>query len=390
MILYYDCFSGISGDMNLAAMLDLGVPEEYLRKELSKLSIDGYSLEVSRGMKNGISGTKVKVRLDQGAEHHHRNLQIITDIIEGSALNERVRQNSIHMFTKLAEAEAKVHDKTIEEVHFHEVGAVDSIVDIVGAAICFDYLQPEKIVSSAIELGSGLVKCEHGTFPVPAPATAEILKGIPVKTGNQPFEATTPTGAVVLAANVDEFLEKSELVIHKMAYGLGHKESDVPNVLRVFSADMGDPADQETQHSMFECNIDDMNPEMLEFIMDKLFDAGADDVFITPVIMKKSRNASKLSVLCRDALKDKVAEILFRETSTLGVRCNAVDKTELERTFNELKTPYGSVRIKNGFYKGELIKQKAEYEDVAKIAREKDIPIRDIYREIERILEEGM
>jgi len=375
--------------MNLAAMIDLGVPEEFLRSELAKLKIDGYTLEVSKGIKNGISGTRVKVRLDHGPEQHHRNLKDITNIIQGSELSDHIKQNSLVMFKKLAEAEAKVHDKDIDTIHFHEVGAVDSIVDIVGAAICFDNLKPEKIFSSSVELGSGLVKCAHGTFPVPAPATAEILKGIPVKTGHQPFEATTPTGAVILACNVDEFQEKTNLIIQKTAYGIGHKDSDVPNVLRIFSGELSGAENKETQHRMFECNIDDMNPEVLEYIMEKLFDAGADDVFITAMIMKKSRNASKLCVLCHDSLKEAISGILIHETSTLGFRSYAVEKTVLKREFRELKTKYGDVRIKMGYHNGEMIKQKAEYEDMVKIAHENNIPLREVYKEVDRLIDEG-
>ena len=375
--------------MNLAAMIDLGVPEEFLRSELAKLKIDGYTLEVSKGIKNGISGTRVKVRLDHGPEQHHRNLKDITNIIQGSELSDHIKQNSLVMFKKLAEVEAKVHDKDIDTIHFHEVGAVDSIVDIVGAAICFDNLKPEKIFSTSVELGSGLIQCAHGTFPVPAPATAEILKGIPVKTGHQPFEVTTPTGAVILACNVDEFQEKTNLIIQKTAHGIGHKDSDVPNVLRIFSGELSGAENKETQHRMFECNIDDMNPEVLEYIMEKLFDAGADDVFITPVIMKKSRNASKLCVLCHDSLKEAVSEILIHETSTLGFRSYAVEKTVLKREFRELKTKYGDVRIKMGYHNGEMIKQKAEYEDMVKIAHENNIPLREVYKEVDRLIDEG-
>ena len=386
MILYYDCFSGISGDMNLAAMIDIGVPEDYLKNELSKLNLEGYTIDVSKGIRNGISGTQVKVKLDQGPEHHHRNLKIITEIIEKSDLNTPVKKKSVEMFNRLAEAESRVHDMNIDEVHFHEVGAVDSIVDIVGAAICFDYLKPEKILCLAVELGSGMVNCAHGTFPVPAPATVEILKGIPVKTGGQSFEATTPTGAVILASNVDEFIEKSKLLINKTAYGIGHKESDVPNVLRVFSGDSYSSGGMETKHRMIECNIDDMSPEVMTYVMDKLFEAGADDVYITPVIMKKSRNASKLCILCKDSLNAIITDILIRETSTLGFRSYAVVKTELDREFRELKTRFGTVKIKMGYYRGKLIKQKAEYEDIVKMANKHNIPIMEVYREVERLM----
>jgi uncharacterized protein (TIGR00299 family) protein len=383
MVLYYDCFSGISGDMNLAALIDLGVPSSYLLKELKKLKVDGYNIDVSRDQRNGIKGTKVKVVLDKDQHSPRRHLSDIAEIINNSELNDNVREISHRMFRKLAEAEAHVHGKEINEIHFHEVGAIDSIVDIIGAAICLDYLKPDKILGSAIELGSGMIKCEHGILPVPAPATAEILKDIPVKSGNQDFEATTPTGAVILACNVDEFCDLDNFQIDKTAYGIGHKESEKPNVLRVFKGKVKKPSDK---HLMFECNIDDMNPEILSYIMEKLFTAGADDVFITPIIMKKSRNASKICILCSEDARDEVTNILIHETSSFGFRSYYVDKTELERDNYTLETKHGKVGIKRAYYQGKVVKQKAEYEDCARIAREQNIPIKDIYREIERLL----
>lgn len=386
MILYYDCFSGISGDMNLAALIDLGVPEHFLKEELNKLNLPGYELKVSTDQRSGISGTKVSVETEPSeTDKHHRNLADIEEIINSSALNDNVKKSSVNMFRKLADAEAKVHEKDINEIHFHEVGAVDSIVDIVGAAICFDYLNPDKIYCSAVELGGGMVKCAHGILPVPAPATAEILKGIPVKSGNQDFEATTPTGAVILACNVDEFTSMVHFITQKTGYGIGHKQSEVPNILRIFKG-IEEPKEKKTLHTIFECNIDDMSPETMGYVMDRLFDAGADDVFVTPVIMKKSRNAAKLNVLCKDYIKDRVERILINETTTFGFRSFPVDKMELKRDFKKLNTKYGQVTIKRGYYNDEIIKQKPEYEDCVKLAREHHIPLRIIYSEIEKLL----
>lgn len=245
-ILYYDCFSGISGDMNLGAMVDLGVPKEYLIGELKKLNInDEYELEITNGVKNGISGTKVNVILKHHHHHdenhcdhdhhHHRNLKDIEDIIRSSDFKEKVKNLSLNMFKVVAEAEAKVHNKELYEVHFHEVGATDSIIDIVGAAICCDYLDVEEILCSTVEVGGGFVHCAHGVLPVPAPATVEILKDIPIRKGNVPFEATTPTGAAILRSLVKEFTDKDEFKILKVGYGIGYKDFDkMPNVVRVF------------------------------------------------------------------------------------------------------------------------------------------------------------
>jgi uncharacterized protein (TIGR00299 family) protein len=300
-----------------------------------------------------------------------------------------VKERSIKMFTKLAEAEAKIHGKKINEVHFHEVGAIDSIVDIVGAAICIEYLKPDRIMASEVELGGGFVKCEHGTFPVPAPATAEILKGVPVRTGAVKFESTTPTGALILACNVDEFAPMKGMKITRTAYGIGQADLDIPNVLRVYMAESLDkdpsPADR-VEAWILECNIDDMNPEMYGFVMDTLFDLGADDVFITPISMKKARPASKLSVLCSEDKKEAMVESLLTQTTTLGVRSYRVEKTMLQREFSSLSTPYGEVTIKTGFFKGQKLKAKPEYEDCVRIAKENNIPVNQVYQEISGLL----
>jgi uncharacterized protein (TIGR00299 family) protein len=273
-------------------------------------------------------------------------------------------------------------------VHFHEVGAVDSIVDIVGAAICIEYLNPDRIMASEVELGGGFVTCEHGTFPVPAPATMEILTGVPVRSGAVKFESTTPTGALILACNVDEFGPIEGLRIQKTAYGIGQAELDIPNVLRVFLAESpGKEEDPEQVKAwILECNIDDMNPEMYGFAMDTLFELGADDVFITPISMKKARPASKLSVLCSAERKQSLIESLLTQTTSLGVRSYEVDKTMLKREFSKLQTSYGEVRIKTGIFRGKKLKSKPEYDDCVRLARENGIPVNQIYQEIMGLL----
>ena len=389
-ILYYDCFSGISGDMHLGAMIDLGVDPKHLLSQLSLLNLKGYEIKISTDQRKGISGTKVDVELrNKGghshSHHHHRNLTDIKGIINDSKLGTPVKERSLKMFTKLAEAEAKVHGKSIDEVHFHEVGAIDSIIDIVGAAICIEYLQPDRIMSSEVQLGGGFVKCEHGTFPVPAPATAEILSGIPVRTGAVEFETTTPTGALILACNVNEFGPVEGLIIRKTAYGIGHKELDIPNVLRIFLVEEAIPSTDSTDKEkalILECNIDDMNPEMYGYVMDTLFDLGADDVFITPIIMKKARPASKLSVLCSRDKKESLTEALLIHTTSLGIRSYEVDKTMLHREFTKLQTIYGEVTIKPAISKGQKLKSKPEYEDCLRLSKKHNIPLHNISQEI--------
>ena len=464
-ILYYDCFSGISGDMNLGAMLDLGVDKEYLIDELSKLKLEGYEIKVSRDVRKGIEGTKVDVVLDghhhehshvqgtfehhhehphsdmQGAHEHehehihndehehvhehiheyeevghshihieennvsheHRNLKDINDIIESSELNSKVKELSKKMFMKVAEAEAKVHGKALYEVHFHEVGAVDSIVDIVGAAICLDKLNVDKIMSSSVELGGGFVKCAHGLIPVPAPATVEILRGIPVKLGAVPFETTTPTGAAILAANVCEFKDDNNFIINKIGYGIGNRDTKIPNVLRVMLVEeinkpindkiepeerlktllgLKTECDNETAQEIIECNIDDMNSELYEYVIEKLFDEGALDVYLTPIIMKKGRPSVKISVLCTIDKVEKVKEVLFRETTTLGTRSYEVRKTMLQRKFVKVNTSYGEITVKEAYYKGEKIKSKLEYEECKKIAQSTGMSISEVNEKI--------
>lgn len=453
-ILYYDCFSGISGDMNLGALIDLGVKKEYLISELAKLNISGYAIEVTTDERKGITGTKVKVRLEseehshhehdhhddehehshhhdeehehhhhhhheqhhnhehnhhhehshedhvhshESGEHQHRNLKSVEDIINNSSLSDRVKKLSLKMFLKVAEAEAKIHGKELMEVHFHEVGALDSIVDIIGAAICLDYLKVDKVMSASVELGGGFVKCAHGLFPVPAPATAEILKGIPVKLGAVQVETTTPTGAAILAATVDEFTNKKDFTINKVAYGIGHRDTVIPNVLRVYLGEIEEKSVLsqvaiEGNHNAYEeayvieCNIDDMNPELYDYVMEKLFALGAMDVFMTSIIMKKGRPGIKLSVLCNIRDEEKMTEALLRETSTLGVRKYKVEKTMLNREFSRVSTKYGEVTVKASLLNGEKIKCKPEYDDCKRLAKENNLSINEIYSEINKEL----
>jgi len=400
-ILYYDCFAGISGDMNLGAMIDLGVDKDYLIKELSKLNIAGeFEVKVERQSRKGIEGTKVDVILKHDEEdhqqhhghdnhhhHEHRNIGSIESIINSSGLNSNVKKTSLSMFGKVAQAEAKVHGKPLNEVHFHEVGAVDSIVDIVGAAICLDYLKVDKVMSSSVELGGGFVKCAHGTIPVPAPATVEILKGVPVKAGIVPFETTTPTGAAILVSSVDEFSDVKEFIIEKIGYGVGGRDTDIPNVLRVY---LGKkffelPAANDAEYDevcLLECNIDDMNPEIYEYIMERLFNKGALDVYRIPILMKKERFGVILSVICKEEDKENLKEIIFRETSTLGIREHKLPRTKLKREFEVIDTAYGKAGIKKAYYRGQLLKVKPEYDDCRRLAENNNIPIKDIYDEI--------
>jgi uncharacterized protein (TIGR00299 family) protein len=435
-ILYYDCFSGISGDMHLGALIDAGVNKDYLIGELEKLPVKDYTIEVTRAIRKGIEGTLVTVRvpnehsswehhesgnslekpltIDHSHSHHnhdhehehahahaqahnhtsttshdHRNLHDIEKIVTGSTLSEKVKSRAMNMFRHIAEAEAKIHGKTIDEIHFHEVGAIDSIVDIVGAAIGIEYLNPDVIMASTVELGGGFVKCAHGLMPVPAPATSEILKGIPVKTGAVPFETTTPTGAAILAANVDEFTDNLRFTLHKTAYGIGQRDTNIPNVLRIY---LGESFEKEVQTEakqeavMIECNIDDMNPEFFTFVVEKLFEMGADDVFLTPIIMKKGRPANKLSILAIKKLEDTLTQFVLTNTSTIGIRKYPVVKNMLERKTELINTKFGPVNIKTVYQHGKILRSKPEYSDCVALAKKHNLSLYDIYREIENTI----
>lgn len=384
-ILYYDCFAGISGDMNLGALVDLGVPASHLEQELGSLSIDGFRLEVSRDNRKGISGTRVTVVVENPENEKHRHLRHIEEVISRSTLSDRIKRKSLDIFMKVAEAEAKVHNIDIQKVHFHEVGALDSIADIVGAAICQEYLEVDEIHSSPLQLGGGMVKCAHGLMPVPAPATAEIVEGIPVKTGLVDYEATTPTGAAILAATVDSFSQGMEFNIVRTGYGIGQRDGEIPNVLRVClaDADAGTNKDVMVEEAlMLECNLDDMNPERYTHVMDLLFAAGAAEVFISPVVMKKSRPGNVLSVLCSGDNAESVKEILFTETPSIGLREHSLKKNILRREIIVVNTKWGDVDVKRSYWKGRVVNEKPEFEQCRKLAMEHGLRLEEVTKEV--------
>jgi len=402
-ILYYDCFSGISGDMNLGAMLDLGVSGESLISGLEKLNVGGWKLDIIRDQRHGISGTRVAVIIDSAAavhehDHHdghthhsgHRHLSDIEKIITGSSLPAEVTALSMKIFTHIARAEAAVHNKPVEEIHFHEVGAVDSIIDIVGAAICFNELGVDKVYVSDIELGSGMVRCEHGLLPVPAPATARIIAGFPVHTGGVDFEATTPTGAAILAALAEPAPAALRYTIRTTGYGIGQKNNPArPNILRVYLGETDENIMAGHQAFIAECNVDDMNPELSEYISSRLFGAGAGDVWFTPVIMKKGRPALTISVICEEHQIGAIRDILFSESTTIGLRLYPFTKETLHREFEEIDTRFGKVVIKKSFFNGRLVSVKPEADRCAAIAAETGLPMKRIMQEVTALAAKG-
>lgn len=368
--------------MNLGAMIDLGVDRTYLINELNKLNLKGWELNVQKEQRHGISGTKVTVKQTRH-EHAHRHMSDIEKIIDDSALDKNTKDLSKKIFMKIAVAEAKVHDIALDHVHFHEVGAVDSIIDVVGAAICYNVLKVDGVHVSTVELGGGFVKCEHGKLPVPAPATAEIIKGLPVRKGGVDFEATTPTGAAILAALGTDFSADLPLKIEKTAYGVGQKDGhDVPNLLRVFLGETISEGEPGHDAVLLECNIDDMNPEFFEYISEKLFKSGASDVFITNIIMKKGRPGIVLNIICETETADLLKNIIFTESTSLGIRSFPFRKETLSRNFETIETVYGRVNIKRSFYKGNEVSCKPEYDDCRRIAAERAIPLKEVYNQV--------
>lgn len=386
--LYYECFSGISGDMNLGALLELGVSLEHLLKELSKLGLDdSFCLHVSKESKQGIFGTKLSVEDKTTHEHHHhihRSFADIKELIENSSLSPFVKEKSIQMFWTLALAEGKIHNKPPQEVHFHEIGAVDSIVDIVGAAICLEALHVKSVLASSVELGGGFVKCAHGTIPVPAPATLEVLANVPVTLGRVQSETTTPTGAVILKCIVEKFCEKPNFSIKKVGYGIGQKDFEIPNILRVYLVDL--PEETLSQEVVLETNLDDMSPEILAYVQEKLFDIGVKDVYTTAITTKKNRLGCKLSVLVSLDKEASATSLIFKETTSLGLRRYLVQKKALQREIKEVETPFGFVHVKCAYYEGEMLKFKAEYEDCKTIALQNNLPIAKVYEAVHKAL----
>lgn len=499
--LYMDCFSGISGNMTIGAFLDLGVDKELLLRELEKLHVDGYRIEINKKQKNGITGTyfdvipeeapsshqedvpgadqesdaeqkalprctckhhraycicgknklpdkygrkkkkhkkkhkyllshdgkhshteEVYSLLGHGEAHHdhthddhhehhehdlhehehehghkhihghthapHRNLQDITEIIDGSELSDRVKQLSKKIFSYVAEAEAKVHGKPIEKVHFHEVGAIDSIIDIVGTAICVDSLNPGRIVASPLPVGSGFVRCQHGLIPVPAPATLEIIQkgGIPVYANGIKKELATPTGAAILAALAGEYGPQPEMEVHAVGYGAGLYDLEIPNTLRLILGETISVKEKPEPQSgviLAETNIDDTTGEVLGYVMGRLLEAGALDVFFTPIYMKKCRPAVTLSFLCEASLVQALEQIVFEETSTIGIRRIPVQRTVMDRVYETADTPYGKIRVKKVTYGG-TVKRYGEFEDVKAAAERHGVPIQKVYDALKR------
>lgn len=378
---YFDCFAGASGDMIMGAMLDAGLELAALKRELSKLPLSHYDILCKTVTRNGIGGTLATVEVDE--EHHgqhHRTLSDIMKIIEESELNPTIKSKSVRIFTRLAEVEAKAHRTTPDKIHFHEVGAVDSIVDVVGAVAGLWLLGIERIVCSALHVGTGTVKCAHGVLPVPAPATAELVKGVPIYSDGVQGELLTPTGAAILTTLASEFGPLPKMAIDRLGYGAGVAQRTIPNLLRVVLGDAQEAPDDYASDrvAVVETNIDDMNPQIYDYLIDKMFQIGALDVFIIPAQMKKNRPASLLTVICPVDSIPVISDLLIRETTTIGVRWRLTERIKAERAFAEVETKYGRIRVKASRKGNETTTVTPEYDDCKRIALEKNVPIKKV------------
>ena len=378
---YFDCFSGISGDMVLGALVDLGLPVEKLKSELDKLNLFDYQIETKKIAKRGIVSTQIKVNVKEGKKE--RRLEDILSILEKSKLEEKVRELGKAIFTKLATAEAKIHGKDVQKIHFHELGGLDTIIDVVGAVAGMKYLGVEKVYSSPLPVGRGFVKCAHGILPVPAPATLELLKEVPVYGSDIEAELVTPTGASIISSLAENFGEMPPMKIDNIGYGAGQRDLPIPNLLRV-SIGVIKNAYQEDVVSLIQTNIDDMNPELYEHIVDRLFHEGALDVFLTPIQMKRTRPATMLSVIAGQEKMEKMLEIIFDETTTLGIRISKIKRRKLNRENRKVSTKYGKIEVKFGKHDGVVKNVSPSYEECRKIATHLKIPLKKVYQEAKR------
>ncbi len=408
-IAYFDCFSGISGDMTLGALVDVGVPPEILTEGLSALKLEAeFSLHFEKATKHGITGTRAIVEVhpvhttdadshhdhhDHGHAHDHgptRHLSDIFKLLDESDLDPEIRGTAKRVFDRLAEAEAKVHNMSKANVHLHEVSGIDSIVDIVGSVIGLVYLDVDAVYASPLSLGRGFVRCAHGLMPVPVPGTMELLKGVPIHQTDIPKELVTPTGAALITTLSQEFGVMPQMRLDRVGYGAGTRDlQQRPNLLRLCLGEKVSSSNSQTTHhhaetdtvDIIETNIDDMSPEITGYVTAQLFEHGALDVFLTPIFMKKNRPATQITVLCPTPRRDKLIELLLTETMTFGVRFSSANRVKLRRDFTQVETQWGTIQAKRGYLNDTLIKAVPEYEDCRQLAEQNNVPLRHIYAE---------
>jgi pyridinium-3,5-bisthiocarboxylic acid mononucleotide nickel chelatase len=388
---YFDCFSGISGDMTLGALVDAGCSPELLRSELQALQVPGWELTTEKVWKNGMSATYVRVTTED--QQKHRSLSTILEILKNSRLAPQVRERASAIFQKLGEAEAHVHDAPLEKVHFHEVGAVDAIVDIVGACVGFNGLGIDRFVCSPLNVGGGTAKMAHGVLPVPAPATARLLQGAPTFSNGVQRELVTPTGAAIVATLCDSFGPQPPMTVSAIGYGAGTADLEgQPNVMRIMigeAADKSSSAALDEEIAIIEANLDDMNPQIYGYVVEKALQAGALDAYTAALQMKKNRPGTLLTILCRPEESESLIALLFAETTTFGVRTYRAQRRALAREWVKVSTSYGDVRIKLSRSNGHILHVAPEYDDCRKLAVEKQVPLQQVISEALRTYESG-
>jgi len=398
-IAYFDCFSGAAGDMIVGACLDAGVSPDYLCSELARLGLDQVELKIEKIHKNGIAATSFQPIIKNHHHHHsdsdssdsshcrehkhpaHRNLQVIIEIINKAGFSDKVTQQAVKIFQRLAQAEAEVHGTTEDKIHFHEVGADDAILDIVGSCLALEALRVEKVFCSRLTVGGGTVRCEHGVLPVPAPATVELIKGIEIIPSDAQVELLTPTGAAILTGLAESFGAIPSMKIIGGGYGAGQRDiAEFPNVLRLLVGEVAE-SDRQTnvdEVCVLEANIDDATAELIGYVSEKLLEAGGLDVYCTAIVMKKNRPGTLITVLCRPSDAARMEQIMFRESTTFGIRRHNCRRSILPRDYCSVDSPYGKIRIKQGYFDGSVITGSVEFDDCQKAAEKHDVPVRQV------------
>ena len=377
-IAYFDCFAGAAGDMIVAAMLDAGLDAEHLRAQLATLGIEGLDVRIAETARAGLRAIKFDPVIPH--QHEHRNLEQINEIIDRSNISKKARQTAVAIFDKLARAEAAVHGKGPNEIHFHEIGALDSIVDIVSACIGIEALGIDKVYCSALSVGGGTVQCDHGTMPVPAPATAQLLKGIPITAGPVQAELLTPTAAAILTTVTDQFGPLPSMKIERIGCGAGSLNPDkFPNILRlILGQAVGEDAADIDTVCLLETNVDDISGELIGFLTKELLELGALDVFSTPIVMKHSRPAVKVSVICGPEITSTMEKVLFEQGLTFGIRKQLLQRTKLVRDLVPVQTEFGRIRIKTGSLNGKIVNAKAEFSDCVAAAKSHNVAVKTV------------
>jgi len=381
-IAYFDCFSGASGDMILGSMIDAGLSPRLLRQELNKLHLPSVQLKIRKVMRGGIAGTQVLVE-GKGEKRHHRNLKEMLNIIDRGNLEPELREKSREIFKSIASVESKIHKEKVDEIHFHEIGGLDSVVDIVGAVWGLREMGIEKVYVSKVNVGTGFINSAHGVLPVPAPASLSLMKGRPIYSTGVERELLTPTGAALLTSLGSEFGPMPSLKVEKIGYGAGRDDLPHPNLLRLIIGNAA-PDSARERVTLIETNIDDMNPQFYDYLMDKLFEMGAQDAFLTPILMKKNRPATLLTVICPSEKRASFVKFLIQETTTLGLRWREEERAKADREILLQQTKYGEIHFKLARWEGKVVTLTPEYEDCKRLALRSNVPLKEVFEEARR------